>query len=236
MKSDQIDGRSLFVPVSIIPYTLHPILPSSSCICIIAVRLYGSSGLQFCSTKSISSAQCVRSVYKAWSCMLDVWSLLPFGSRRNTTMKVVFCITGRLPVAVLPAHSPKSVASCFLPHVPFFIASRTSLAQFFTNIFTHYHRIHSALSEFSNGCQVSNAAKKSVSAVSQCRGLSHNCFRWFGPQIIDQCSFSRNPATHTFFHLLNAQKLGCPILLANCFKLIGALLSVLLKSNELSLS
>jgi len=34
MKSDQIDGNSLFAPVLIIPYTLHPILPASSCICI----------------------------------------------------------------------------------------------------------------------------------------------------------------------------------------------------------
>jgi len=52
---------------------------------------------------------------------------------------------------------------------------------------------------------------------------------------MDRCYFSRNPVTHTFFHLLKTLKLGCPILLANCFKensicfkLIGALPSVVL--------
>jgi hypothetical protein len=35
---------------------------------------------------------------------------------------------------------------------------------------------------------------------------------------MDQCIFSRNPATHTFSHLLKVLKLGCPILLVNCFK------------------
>jgi hypothetical protein len=47
---------------------------------------------------------------------------------------------------------------------------------------------------------------------------------------MDRSFFPRNPATHYFFHLLNLLKLGCPILLANCFKensvcfkLIGAL-------------
>jgi hypothetical protein len=34
MKSDEIDGHSSSAPVRIIPYTLHPIHPASSCICI----------------------------------------------------------------------------------------------------------------------------------------------------------------------------------------------------------
>jgi hypothetical protein len=60
---------------------------------------------------------------------------------------------------------------------------------------------------------------------------------------MDQCFFLRNPATHTLIHLLNAPKLGCPIVLASCykeysvcFKLIGALPLALCMSGEFSLS
>jgi len=60
---------------------------------------------------------------------------------------------------------------------------------------------------------------------------------------MDQCFFPRNPATHTFFHFLNVLKLGCPILLANCFKensicfrLFRALPSAPPGSDELLLS
>jgi hypothetical protein len=158
-------------------------------------------------------------------------------------MKVVFGNSGRFPLAFLPARSTKSVAGWLLPRVPFFLASQTSLAHFFTNISTYCRRIHSALSKFSKGSQVSKVSKKSATAVSQCRGPSRSCFRRFCPQIMDRCLFSRNPATHTFFHLLKALKLGCPILLANCFKenlvwfkLSGALGSAPPKSDESSLS
>ena len=33
MKSDDIEGHSAFALVCIIPYTVDPILPTSSCIC-----------------------------------------------------------------------------------------------------------------------------------------------------------------------------------------------------------
>jgi len=59
--------------------------------------------------------------------MLDVWSLLPFGTRRITTMKVVFGNSGKLPLAFLPARCAKSIAGCLLPCLPFFLASRTSV-------------------------------------------------------------------------------------------------------------
>jgi len=85
--------------------------------------------------------------------------------------------------------------------------------------------------------------QKSATAVSQCRGPSRSCFRWFCPWIMDRSFFSRHPATHTLFHLLNMLKLGGPILLANCFKenavclkRIGAWASATPKSHELSLS
>jgi len=193
--------------------------------------------------KSISSSQCLTSVYEAWSCMLDVGLLLPFGTRRITTMKVVFGNSGTLPPTFLLACSPNSVAGRLLPRLPFFLASRTLLAHFFRNISTHCRRIHSALLKFSKGSHFLKVSKKSATAVSQCRGPSNCCFKQFCPRIMDRCFFSRNPATHTFFHLLNALKLGCPILLANCckensvcFKLIEALPLAPPKFDESSLS
>jgi len=175
--------------------------------------------------------------------MLDVWSLLPFGTRRITTMKVVFGHSRRLPLIFLTGHSPKSVVGRLLPPLPFFLTSRTSLAHLFQNISTHCRQIHLALSKFSKGSQVPKVSKKSATAVSQCRGPSHIWFKQFCPGIMDQCFFSGNPATHTFFHLLNVLKSGCPILLANCFKenwvcfkLIGALPSAPPRSDESSLS
>jgi len=150
------------------------------------VRQYGSFGLQFFSMKSISSSQCLTSVYEACSCMLDVWSLSPFGTRRITTMKFVFGNSGRLPFAFLPARSAKSVASRLLPHLPFFLASRTSLAHFFKNISTDCRQIHSALSKVSKGSHFSKVPKKSATAVSQCRGPSLSCFKRFCHGIMDR--------------------------------------------------
>jgi len=208
-----------------------------------AVRQYGSFGPQFFSMKSISSSQCLTFVYEDWNCVLRVGSLLPFSTRRITTMKVVFGNSGTLPLALLPARSPKSVTGRLLPRVTFFLASRTSLPHFFRNISTHCRRIHSALSKFSKGSHFLKVSKKSATAVAQCRRSSCCCFKRFCPAIMDRCFFSRNPATHTFFHLLNALKLRCPILFANCFKensvcfkLIGALPSAPPKSDKSSLS
>jgi len=78
---------------------------NSSCVKLhlyIAVRQYGSFGPQFCLMKSTSSSQCSRSLYEAWSCMLDVRSLLPFGTWWITTLNVVFGNSGRLPLAFSP--------------------------------------------------------------------------------------------------------------------------------------
>jgi len=158
-------------------------------------------------------------------------------------MNVVFGNSGRLLLTFLPAPSPKSVAGRWFPRLPFFLASSISLAHFFRNISTNCWQIHSVLSKLTNGSQVSNVAKKSATAVSQCRGPSRTCFNQFCPLIMDRWFFSRNTATHTFFHLLNPLKLGCPILLANCFKensvcfrLIGGLPSAPPKSDESLLS
>ena len=45
--------------------------------------------------------------------------------------------------------------------------------------------------------------QKSATAVSQSRGPSRCWFKPFCPRIIGRCFFSRTPASHTFFHLLN---------------------------------
>ena len=160
-----------------------------------------------------------------------------------TNKKVEFGNFGRLSFAFFPACSAKSVTSRSLPRLPFFLAFRTLPAHFIKNISTHCRQMHSALSKFSKGSHISRVSKKSATAISLCRGPSQCCFGRFCPWIINRCFFSRNPPTHTFFHLLNIQKLRCTILLANCFKeksvysnLIGALPLAPPKSNELSLS
>src|SRR5882757_546466 len=191
------------------PCLYIPIYSSSNSSCSkvhlnIDLRMYGSFGPPFLSMKSTNSSQCLTSVYEAWSCFGARTISLPFDTQLIITVNVVFGNSGRLLLAFLAGCSPKSVAGHLLPRLPFFLASRISLAHFFKNISTHCRRIHSALSKLTNGSQVSNVAKKSATAVSQCRGPSRTCFNWFYPRIMDRCFFSRNPATHTFFHLLNA--------------------------------
>jgi len=168
---------------------------------------------------------------------------LQFETQLITTKKVVFGNSGRLLLTFLPARAPKSIAGCLFPRLPFFLASRISLAHFFNNIVTRWQQIDSALSKLTNGSQVSKVAEKSATAISPCRGQSRTCFNQFCPRLMDQSFFSKNPATHTFFHLLNALKLGCPILFTNCFnensicfRLIGGLSSAPPKSNKMLLS
>jgi len=193
--------------------------------------------------KSISSSQCLTSVYEAWSCLGARTISLPFDTQLITTMNLVIGNSVRLLLAFLLACSPTSIAGRLLPRLPLFLSSRISLAHFFENLSTHCRRIHSALSKLSSGSQTLNVSKKSATAVSLCRGPSRTCFKRFCPRIMDRCFFSKNPATHTLFHLLNALLLACPILLANCFKensvcfkLTGSLPSAPPKSDESSLS
>jgi len=170
----------------------------------IDVIIYGSFGPPFLSMKSISFSQCLTSVYEAWSCLEVRTISLRFNTQLITTMNVVFGNAGRLLLAFLLMRSPESVTGCLLPRLPFFLASRILLVHFLKNISTHCWRIHSALSKLSNGSQVLNVSKESATAISQCRGPSRTCSKWFYPRIIDQCFFSKNPATHTVFHLWNA--------------------------------
>jgi len=228
----------------ICPSAYNPICSSSNSSCVKldlnnAVRQYGSFGSQFFSMKSISSSQCLTSVYEACSCMLDVWSLLPFGTRQITTMKVAFGNSERLLLECLPVRPPESVAARLFPGLPSSLAFRTTHAHFFKYTSTDCRQIDSAWSNIFKRAQVTKVSKQSATSVSQSRGPSRSCFKQFCPRIMDLCFFSRYPATHTFFPWLKSLKLGCCMLLANCFKensvcfkLIGAMPSAPPRSDE----
>jgi len=230
MKSDQIDSHSLFAPVRIIPYTLHPILPASSCICISQSDSRVPSGYNFlrCHQSAPLSAShvCMKLGVACWMSGHCCHSALD----KSQSWKLYLATLGgyRSLFCSHPHPNPLPVA-CWLAF-PSTSPTETSLAHFFKYISTHSCRIHSALLTFSKCSQVLKVFKKSAATVSQCRGPSHSCSRWFCPRIIDRCFFSTIPATHTFFNLLNVLNLGCRILLANyvmenslCFKLMGGL-------------
>jgi len=205
----QLDEIWPYMGSSIIaPFVYNPIYSLSNWSCSKVhlnsdVRIYGSSGPPVVSMKSISSSQCLTSVYEAWIWFGDRMISLPFDTWQITTMNVVFANSGRLHLAILLKRSPKSVAVRLLPRLPLLLAPRISLADFFKNISTHCQRIHFAVSKLSDDSQLSNVSKQSATAVSQWRGPFLSCFQWFCPWILDRCLVSRNPATHTFFHLLS---------------------------------
>jgi len=185
----------------------------------------------------------VISVYAAYSCLPDVWSLSHFGTQGITTLKVVFCNSWRLPLALWHGRSRKSVTGCMVPCFPFVIASWTMHAHVFPNISIHCHWNHTPLSKFSNRSPFSQVTIQSPTGVPQYWGSFQSCLKWVCLWIMHWCFFSRNPATNTFFHLLNVPKYGCPILLPNCFKensvcfrLIGALPSARPVTNTSSLA
>jgi len=141
-----------------------------------------------------------------------------------------YSIPGRWPLAGLLAHCPRSVADHLISYLLFLLTSQTSFAWFCKIIGIHRHRIHLALSKFSNVSQIWQLNKTSATAVPLCRGQSRSGLNQFYPQKMHQHFFSRNPATHTFFPLQNVLMLGCPSLSVNyinmslvSFRLIGTL-------------
>jgi len=166
----------------------------------------------------MSSSQSLKSVYEAWSWLLDVRLLLPFSTQWITTMIAEYGNTGTLPFACVPACSPKSDAGHMFPRLPFFHPFRSTLAHFFQIISTHCGWIYLALWKFSNDTKDLKVSKQCATTVSQCSGPCSSWLKWFCSGIIDRCFHSSDPATHTFFHLINLLKLSCPILFANCFK------------------
>jgi len=208
----------------------------------ITVRRYSSFGLQSCSMKANRSSQCLTSLYEAWSSLLNVWPLLPFGTQRITMMKVVFGNSGRLTLSFFPTCSPKFVASRSLRHLPFFLASRTSLVHFFKNLCTQCSRMYSALSKYSTSTQVSKVSKKSATTIF-CAGVHLAAVQKDlapdnGPMLL-----LKKPSQPYFLPLVERTKVELPILLSNCiqensicFKLIGAFSLAPPKSDKSSLS
>jgi len=209
----------------------------------IDVSMYGSFRPPLLLMISVSTSQCLPSVYEAWSYLGATTRSLPFDPQQITTMNILFGNSGMILLALLLVCSPKSVAGRLFPCLPFFLALRILIAHFFKAIWTHFRQLHWALSKLCNGSQPPYVSKESATAVFQCRGPSQSCFNWLCPRIMDRCFFSQNPVTHTFFHLLNALYLAYPILLANffkensvCIRLTGGLPSTPPKSDKLSLT
>jgi len=185
-----------------------PIYASSNSSCSklhlnIDVRMYGSFRPLFLLMKSTNSSQRLTSGYEACSCLGTRTKSLPFNTQWMITMNVIFGNSGRLLFALLPTHSPKSVAGRLLHGLPFILTSQILLAHFFKNITTHCQRVHSVLSKFTNSSHILNVAKTSATAVSQSRGPSQTCFKPLRPWIIDRCFLCWNRTTHSLFHMLN---------------------------------
>jgi len=209
----------------------------------INLSMYTSSEPPYWSMKSTNSSQCLASVYEAWSGLGARTISLPFDTQWIITVNVVSGNTGRLLLAILPARSLNCIAGYLLPCLPLIHASQISLARVFRNISTYCGRIHTPLLKLTDYSKIMNIAKNPAIDISQCMGPSRTCFNQFCPRIMDRCFFFKNLTSHTFFHLSNALKLGCLILLANCFKEISVCFSVIggvpaapPKSDKLSLS
>jgi len=125
--------------IIICPCVYIPIYSSSNLSCSkvplnIDVIMYGSFGPPFLSMKSISSSQCLTSVYEAWSCLGARTISLPFDTQLMTTMNVVFGNLGRVlsPFCSRARPNPSPVAGClaFLfsspPEFPLHISLITS--------------------------------------------------------------------------------------------------------------
>jgi len=237
-----MEGHSSFATVPVIPYTLHPILPASSCICISQSDSMVLSGYNFVwwnqsappSASHLTSKLGVACWMSGHCCHSALDESQPW--------KLYLATPGwYLRLFCTRAHSNPSPVACCLafsssspPEPRLHISSKTSPPTVAKS--TRHYRIFQTQLGL-------NSLQKSATAISQCRGPSRGCFRRFCHRIMDRCFFPAHPATHTFFHSLNVLKLGCPILLANClkenslcFKLIRALRSAPPKSDESSLS
>lgn len=119
---------------------------------------------------------------------------------------------------MLPVASSRFVAVHLLPHLTLSLTTRTSLEIFLNTISIYCHWIHLESSKLTSGSLLSKVPKCSATNISQCRGPPRSCFKSCCLLITDQCLFSSNPATHTFFHFLKVLQLKFPIHLAIWFK------------------
>jgi len=123
-------------------------------------------------------------------------------------MKVVFGNSGRLFLAFWLARSAKSAAGCLLPCVPSLLAFRVTLAHVFKIISTYCLLIHSVLLKSTNGSQLLNVSKKTVTTFSQWRGPSRTCFRRFLPPDNGPMLLRQKPSHPYFLPLVEFIKVG----------------------------
>ena len=168
--------------------------------------------------KSISSSQFLTCVYEAWSCMLDVGSLLPF--RHSTNHNDDCCIwqlrdvTYRSFARALTQIRHRSLVA--LPSLP---PRLPNLACTFLQ--KHLNPLSPnpfGIIEVFQGQPLFESLQKICNCRLPMQGSISLLFQTVFSRDIGPMLLLENPATHTFSHLFNALKLGCPILLANCFK------------------
>lgn len=86
--------------------------------------MYDSFRHQFLLMNSNGSSQCLTMVYKTWCWLGDQMISWPFNSQQIPSMNLVVRNLGWIPLAILPTHSPKSIACLLWPQLPLFLASR----------------------------------------------------------------------------------------------------------------
>jgi len=201
--------------IIIYPCVYNPIYSSSNSSCSkvhlnIDVIMYGSFGPPFLSMKSISSSQCLTSVYEAWSCLGARTISLPFDTQLITTMNVVVGYWGRLLLAILLACLPKSVTGCLLHLLPFFLASRISLAHLFKNISTHCRRIHSSIIEIIQGQPDLECLQKMCNCRLPVQGFISNLLEAVLPPDYGPMLLLQEPSHPYFLPLVERTIVGLP--------------------------
>jgi len=101
------------------------------------VTMYGYFGCPCLSMKSISSSQCLISVYNVWSWFVHRIISSQLDTQRITTLNIVFRKSVRWPRAYSPTCSLKSITRRMLPCLSIFLGSWISRANFVKNISTH---------------------------------------------------------------------------------------------------
>lgn len=135
---------------------------------------------KYFSMKSLGFFLCLTSKYETWYCLLDVWSLLPFGTLRIITIAVIYGKVDQSALVMLPVHSPKPVGSHWGPCISFFLTFQTSLPHFFDNIPIQFCQIDSAASDLSYDSRHSKITKQSAMDIIIPQGPSqHNLIQLY---------------------------------------------------------
>jgi len=185
----------------------------------IDVGMYGWFGPPFLYTKSTNSSQCLIFGNDAWS------------SVDATTISVRFDVSPANNNHENHIWQPSEVTCCLCAHAPshiprWWLVPSTSLILRLSNcnwtFRSHHLNVLPAtpfrFMEIKQWQGVLECLQLYATALCLCCGLSQSSFHWSSHWIMNRFFFSRILATHIFFHLLDALKLGCCILLAACFK------------------